>query len=404
MIKSVIKHIRAVCVTLTLIGAPLASLVMPGVVHAAGGGTFTWSGGGGDGNWSTGANWVGGTAPQTGDVGDTVIIDNAATFTFGSTDDLASLSLASLKFVSNGATVNNIALANPLTITGDINQDASDTTTKDTIENSGSAQTITIGGDVTVTSTAGLIFGGSTADNIAIDNGNTLTFTDTGAPNIVALIDNITNTSGTATVTYNGSQSQYQISGNNTYAGTTNVQSTFSLAGGVVVLTANPFGTSTVNVSNTGNIEFQSNISSLNNTVVVAGSSSTQPPVSLNWGDLLTGSFTIPNIVLNGNAQFSNDAAGNLTIDLSGITSNGFCILYTNTNDPTSLGASANSFTGGPTDCSSGGTVAPTAAAPKTPDTGFALAAAHPAETVAFTLVAASSILLVARRLKTAKH
>ena len=79
---------------------------------------------------------------------------------------------------------------------------------------------MTINGAVTVTSTAGLTFGNGTPDSIQFANSgtNSLTFNDTGISNIVTLNDDITNNGGTGTVSYDGTSTNYQVSGDNTYA------------------------------------------------------------------------------------------------------------------------------------------------------------------------------------------
>jgi hypothetical protein len=393
-----------------LIVAPLLSLVAPGVAHASGGGTFTWSGDSGTGgNWSTPGNWLLGAAPQSGDVGDTIIIDNSQNFTSESIDDIASLSLTSLQFENNsgGDAVVTVILNDPLSITGDITQAGSDTGTNDVITNNGLTETLTVGGNVTVTSSAGgLTLGQSIADNVAITSGDTLSFTDNAA-GIVSILDNITSVSGSGTVTYNGAHTTYELSGANTYAGTTNVQATG--AAGVEVLNTDPFGTSTVDIANdNGLLNFFSGISTLTNTINVTGSSSSTPNPSIQFNDTMSaGTFTLPNVVLAANSQFVNNASPGLTVNLAGITANGFCLEYSGANG-TATDEATNTFTNGPTECSpspggSGGT-SPSTPAPTAPDTGLALVAAHPAQTLAVSTVAATMILGIALGLKPTKR
>ena len=116
-----IKHIRALVFSLVLIIAPLSTLLTPAVAHAQGGGTFVWVGGSGE-DWDTPANWQGGNAPQTGDTGDTIVINNAVASASGSIDNIAGpLSITNLEFEndSSGSAV-SIELDDPLTITGSI--------------------------------------------------------------------------------------------------------------------------------------------------------------------------------------------------------------------------------------------------------------------------------------------
>lgn len=409
-----IQKFRRYLAAIILIVAPLLSLAAPGVAHASGGGTFTWSGGSGSGgDWSLPLNWLGGAAPQPGDVGDTVIIDNSQNFGSTPVDNISSLSLTSLEFENNssGNAPITIDLDDPLTITGSINQESSDTGTSDIITDNGSAETITIGGNVAVTSSAGgLTLGQSRADNLAITSGDSLSFNDGGSANVLAIVDDITNVSGSGTVTYNGANTTYELSGDNTYVGTTNIEDTGSA--GVEVLASDPFGTSTVDIANDGGyINFFSGISSLANTVNVTGSASTTPDPSIQFNDTMSsGTFTLPAVVLDGNSQFVNDASPGLSVNLTGITSNGYCLEYSGANG-TATTETTNTFTNGPTECgasssssgssSSGST---TTAAPTAPDTGLALVAAHPAETLVLTLAATTSILGIAFRLKSIKR
>ncbi|HVA11336.1 MAG TPA: hypothetical protein VNG32_04195 [Candidatus Dormibacteraeota bacterium] len=410
-----IQKIRRYFAAIILIGAPLLSLAAPGVAHASGGGTFTWSGGSGaGGNWSTPGNWVGGVAPQSGDVGDTVIIDNTQNFTSESIDNIATLSLTSLQFTndSSGHVPVIVVLNDPLTVTGNITQAASDTATNNVITDNGLTETLTIGGNVAVTSSpGGLALGQSIADSIAITSGDTLSFADNGT-GIVSILDNITNVSGSGTVTYNGAHTTYQLNGANTYTGTTNIQATG--VAGVEVMDTNPFGTSTVNIANSsGLLNFYSGLSTLANTINVTGSSSTSPPAAIQFSATLSsGTFTLPGVVLAENSQFVNNASPSVTVDLTGITANGFCLEYSGANG-TATDEATNTFTNGPTKCnpapsnsgggssgSSGSSSSTTAAAPTSPDTGLAQVAAHPLETLAVSTVSAILILGIALRLK----
>jgi autotransporter-associated beta strand protein len=74
----------------------------------------TWSGGGGDGKWSTASNWVGGTAPTTGDV---VVLPTST-----STDDFGSLSLGGIELT--GSPTVTAASGTTMPLTGDILADS----------------------------------------------------------------------------------------------------------------------------------------------------------------------------------------------------------------------------------------------------------------------------------------
>jgi autotransporter-associated beta strand protein len=70
----------------------------------------TWSGGGGDGKWSTASNWAGGTVPTTGDV---VVLPTST-----STDDFGNLSLGGIELT--GTPTVNPASGTTMPLTGDI--------------------------------------------------------------------------------------------------------------------------------------------------------------------------------------------------------------------------------------------------------------------------------------------
>ncbi|HUY85231.1 MAG TPA: hypothetical protein VMU97_01820 [Candidatus Dormibacteraeota bacterium] len=392
-----IGKLRRLSVALLLVIAPLTSFIVPGVAHAAVGGTFTWSGAGADGNWSTAGNWVGGTAPVSGDVGDTIIINNAATFTNGSTDNLATLSLASLQFENNGGLAQTVTLANPLTITGSITQAASTTTTEDIIRNNGTAQTITLGGDVAVTSSdGGLTIGFNTADNIALAS-HTLTFTNPSATADVIIQDNIT---GSGSVVYNGDQ--FSLDGTNTYSGTTTIT-----AGAVANNTSgnNAFGTSSISIASSGGLTFgYSSTTTISNPITIAGTTNGSPTTSLTFSTLTSGvTINAPAITLNGDTRFDNNGIlSGLTVNLAGITTNGFCIEYLGDN-PDYSNPAANGFTNAPTGCIVPASTSSTTAAPGAPNTGLALMAAHPLASLAATTTAALTILVIARRLRPVK-
>ncbi|HEX4263422.1 MAG TPA: autotransporter-associated beta strand repeat-containing protein [Verrucomicrobiae bacterium] len=82
--------------------------------HAA---VRTWSGAGGDGNWSTAANW-GGTAPVSADV----LVFSGVTQQ-NNIDDIANLSLNGLRFPNGGFTLNGnqLALNGPVTNSAGLN-------------------------------------------------------------------------------------------------------------------------------------------------------------------------------------------------------------------------------------------------------------------------------------------
>lgn len=382
MIKRLRKLVPAAVLALT----PVLTFLAPGIANAA---TITWTGGGTDGNWSTTANWSGGVIPASGD---TVVIDNAATFTNGSDDDIANLNLAGLTFINDasGGTL-NVTMSQPLTISGPITQDSTVTTTTDSIGTSGGGGTLTLGSNVTVTSSGGGLTLGADGDTLDLGS-NTLTFTDDGTHGSIVAVD--ANITGSGSVVFNGPVTDYQLWGTNTYSGTTHV-----IATDLPVDNANntnAFGTSAITIENGGSVSFTyAADTTISNPITVTGTASGSPVTSLNFGSTVAGvTLTVPNVTLNGSTRFANDnAAGTtLTVNLAGIQANGHCVEYLGYGNDATNGP-ANGFTNGPTGCILQAPVGNTQAnTPKTPDTGFALAAAHPVETLALTVLGAAII------------
>lgn len=402
-----IKRLRQLFVTVVLALTPLVAVITPGTAHAAGGGTFTWTGGdASSGNWSVADNWAGDLAPQPNDVGDTIIIDNSQNFSHQSINDVSNLGIANLEFTNNASSgTPTIELDNSIAVTGAITQESSDTNTPDVITNDGAAITIAIGAPTTVTSTAGITFGQPGAvDTIAL--GGNLTFTDDGgsSANITAIYDNIT---GSGTVEYDGGATNYQLYGDNTYSGSTQVTAT-NLP--ITTSNDNAFGSasSPITVGTGGSISIDyDNTTTLSNPITIAGTTSGSPVTSLDFETLGTGvTISVPNITLNGETRFSNGGTSStLTVNLAGITSNGYCIQYLGYGGGTTDGPS-NGFTNGPTGCviSSGGSGSGSGstAAPKTPDTGLAAIEANPFVIAAATLLITGALVTISRRLSTA--
>ena len=372
----------------------LMTLGFTGVAHAAGA-TVVWSGGGSDGNWSTVGNWVGGAAPTNGDI---VVINNAASFTNGSTDNISGLTLDSLQFTNDGGSGSrSVLLSQNLTITNGISQASSVTTTTNSLIGTGAARTITVGSSSTFQSTAGLHIG-VTGDTLSLGS-NTLTFTDNGSHNNIVAVD--ANITGTGSVVFNGPVTDYQIGGTNTYSGTTHV-----IATDLPVVNTNDnsaFGTSAVTIENGASVTFDFGTNTtVSNAITVAGTTNGSPVVSLSFNNNSASgatTITIPNLTLNGRTRFANSSisATPLTINLAGIQANNFCIMYLGGGNDATNGP-ANGFTNGPAGC----IVTAALAAPAAPDTGFALVTAHPAVTLGVTVLAAGTIFTIARRMRPA--
>lgn len=373
-----LKRLVAYCSTLLLSMTSLLAFAQ--VAHAA---TVTWTGGGADGNWSTPGNWSGSTVPANGD---DVVIDNAANFANGSTNNIPSLSLASLTFTNNVSGGGGVSIdVDDLTITGPISQSISVTNTSNDIDGS-----LTLGGDVTVTSRTGIDIGIS-GDTITL-GGHTLLFTDSGGTTAhnVSIRSVIT---GSGTVTFNGTASFYILSGNNTYSGTTNLTNCNLMIGGDI--DENAFGTSTINIGTGCGAEFNySANTTISNPIVISGTTGGSPVVSLRF--LTTGSgitFTVPNITLNGDTRFSN-LDDQLTINLAGITANGHCVQYLGN------GTTNDGFTNGPAACLVDGDTDPDASAPGTPDTGSTLSKSNPMIVLFGAIGITTGLILLSRQMK----
>jgi hypothetical protein len=399
-----IKRIRsnAYYIALFLL-APFATLLFSGIAHA--GPLDSWTGtdciSSATCGWSDASNWSAGVPAN----GDDLEFDNSilAQGTGISTDDISGLSVGTITFVNNDSgSGEQLELDEGLTVTTAITQDVSDTNTLDDVgNNGGSSQVITLGGNVTVSASDNLNLG-DPGDSIDLSS-NTLTFAQVSGPSstIIAVNGDIT---GSGTVIYNSATTNFQLGGQNTYSGTTNVEAS-NLWVGNTTENDNPFGSSSVLVSTGGAIQFEDNTSTtISNPISIAGTTSGSPVTSIDFscgsGCSSPAVMTVPNITLNGNTRFSaNDP--NLSVNLTGTTTNGFCVEYLD--QGTLATGTPSSFTGGPANCevtaslSSTGT-GTTGATPKTPDTGLALIADNVAIPFITTTLLAGGIYLIARK------
>ncbi|NBV46799.1 MAG: PEP-CTERM sorting domain-containing protein [Planctomycetia bacterium] len=167
--------------------------------------TVTWNGNGANGNWTTGANWIGGTAPTGTGSGDTLVFGNGSN-RLSSTNTVANFQLASgtsLRFTNSS---NYTLTGSSLVLNGPVSQSgASAVTIANDIALTGE-RTFSLangGGSINVT---GNISGGSTA-GINKTGGGTLILSGSNSyvgstiVSLGTLVVNGTNTASGVTVT-----------------------------------------------------------------------------------------------------------------------------------------------------------------------------------------------------------
>lgn len=368
----------------------LTSLLTIGLSSAAHAASCTWTGGGSDSKFSTAANWSGcsGSGGVPGN-GDSLTFDTTASGT--PTNDISGLSVSSITF--NNSSTPQIFIVKttvPMTIGGTIN-----TGTKgDTLALDTDGAGITLGSDVSVTGSGFLTFdsysgtySGSETLNL---NGHALSFNVTNA---TAGVDIIITGNGTVNANTTGIINALRLNAANTYAGATNIK------GAVTTKTATPFGTSDVNITTTGSVDFNNKAdATISNKITMAGSKTIS---GLQFsGNPTSIKYTIPNIVLNGNVRFANYVK---SVNMTGIKANGHCATYFGSGSSDITNGPAHGFTGGPTGCiysSTGGDGL--VGAPGVPNTGIALIKANPAITAAIALISAATIMFVAKKVKPA--
>jgi len=370
----------------------LASILAINMPLAKAAGTNNWTGLANNGSWITSiGNWSGGIPSN----GQDLKFNNASWGTTAISDDIPGLEVNSLTFSNNSNTPANISLADDLTVDTAITQDSTASTTVDTI--AGPAHTITLGGDVTVTVNGGLILGAA-GDTIDL-NGHTLTFVSDPSvtSNSLQVLANIT---GSGSVVYNSAKTTYAIAGNNTYSGTTHV---IASDGPVIDSGNSAFGSSAITVETGSSIKFdESANTTINNTITVTGSGTPVTSIQFANSGNTHITTTVPHIVLNGNTKFANitSPTSNLTVNLSGITINGHCLLYMNAANSDSQTPQAAGFTGGPTSCNAAAATTKIGA----PNTGLAAITARPLPVLMISAAAAMTLLIAARRVKFAKR
>lgn len=330
--KNISKNLKlTVLLLFALIGI---SLFSTGSVHAA---TKTWAGTAPSDVWSNDDNWSPSGAPVNGD---SVVFDCADSNHCKSVYDIPTdLSLISVTF--SGAVAGEVLNDSTatLTLTGDI-----DSTNPGTIFDT----PLVLGDDITIN---------NTVITLLDLNGHTVTFTGKG------ILDTETNLrsmgvgsdlTGDGTINIDvDSDQEFYLAGENTYTGTTNVNSGRFVSNGQNPnnRTLDMFGDSDVNVGPMGKIvftvnetedglEFENNLS-----FTRTNPDYSQMEVINETTDdsLVTVNFSA--ITLQSDTRFDVDTTeGGITVNLAGITANNHCIEYGSDNSQSS------NFTNGP-DC-----------------------------------------------------
>ncbi|HEV8607904.1 MAG TPA: autotransporter-associated beta strand repeat-containing protein, partial [Tepidisphaeraceae bacterium] len=228
--------------------------VLAGAAGASGA-IQTWSGGGGDDKWTTGANWLGGTAPVANDA---LVFDGSVRLTPGN-DFAAGTGFTGIGFA---ATAGAFTLSgNQVTLSGDITDDAA-------------GQIETIGLGLALDANRGVVVG----DSAFLTINGVISGTGFGITK-----------SGNGTLT---------LGGNNTYTGTT------LLDGGTVIYTVDNLGAGAMNFGITPTaVAASTNTSSLDLTnanltvasLMVQTHSATANTINIGTGKTLTvnGAFTV---------------------------------------------------------------------------------------------------------------
>jgi hypothetical protein len=379
-----------------------------GQVSAA---TKTWVGtactASADCDWSTTTNWQGGVAPVSGD---DIVINGNISVASATRNDISGLSVASITTSGyNPNTTGNgevsITTTAALTVTGNITHAAPAVAAPSGYTNQRDLSirgNIVLGGNVIATNVY-FDASGSTPDTLTL-GGNTFTlvvnllYTDGNSNNTFGMKHKITG-NGTFNINLPTDLTLFLINDND-YTGTTNINSVdyVTVSGGLQTA----FGTSTINIGPSARVIFDgSGAVTISNVINVSPPSVTGTFLDNQlefWADGAAVTFTVPNIVLNGNARFGvNDLGGTVQVNLAGITTNGYCVQYGTDN------SDAGNFINGPSACvvnvngqAKGGGV------PKTPNTGFGLLMNNPVAVLGLTTLASLGLLFIARRHKLA--
>jgi hypothetical protein len=425
-IKMKIKRFLQLGLASVLSVSSLLVLNIP-AAFAAGPYTCTWTGAGSDGNFSTAANWSGcnSAAPVAGD--DDQLVFPATSSNYTPDNDLSSAHFSGIT-IQSGSSPGYMIIGNGFILNGNIADNS--TSTYQELDLNIAVQAST---SVSISSNAGsrIIIGDQTALNNAqliLNNASTLALTDTTVGALVAGPSNSTiNVSGTS-VRLLGSGSSF----------------TGSFGGGAshFYVDSSSFNGATANITS-GNLAGTGHIGS----TTIGSSASIAPGDTPGAGCLTTNALTVSgafDTTLTGSTACSGygqvtSASG--AINLTGATlnvslANGFTstvgqtfTIIKNTAGSPITGtfsglAEGSTFTAGGytfqisyqgsdpnsvvltvvNPSSGSGSTTSTKTAPKSPNTGLTLVAAHPLASLAATTAAAFTILVIARRLKPVKR
>lgn len=354
--------------------------------------TKTWTGAGGNCNFSTAGNWSPSGAPSTGD---DLVFDNTVNACSGDpTNNISGLTVNSISWINSGSGgAKHVEATTPITVTSSVYQQSSVTGGDVNFLDNG----FILGGNVIV---RGVQLGDSSAPSTSTSvnlNGNTLTFND--GPNTSTIISVAVPISGTGTVVFDAPNTDFQTYVANTYSGVTNIVSNSGLLT-VGVPFISIFGSSSINVNSGAslfvNLASSDNNTTLNNTITFAGE--TADTVTTNWDALFFSCTTscsgitvnVPNIILNGNIRLGS--AGTVTVNLTGSTANGHCVEYYDDNG-THSGTVPPTFIGGPPACVLAATINVSA-----PNTGAGIIRNNPIVVLGVAVLCAGGIALAGRK------
>lgn len=348
-----LRRLRNLLAVAVIAAAPAVTVLVPAVVHAAVD-TCTWTGAV-DGTFSNGANWANCDNAGVPENGDSLIFDTTASSN-DPTNDMSSMSFADITFTGNGG-VDMTVDGNGFTVTGNVtdNSDSQNTVMNNIVV--GSSSTFDVASPAVLTFTGTVSGAGSIlfpsngtvqfndltlTGSLSVDAGTVSVFATSSADATVSSVS----VAGGATFAYDA----FQNSSVTTYTLSTPINS----AGGTLDFST-PTGTgTTLNLTGTITLTGDTPIVVTSGTVVHV------------QGALHGAGFRL---TTSASGQVLNESIDNTTSTPSG--------------DINPAAAPAGS--------------AGTGTTPGTPDTGFRLVSANPAASLGVTVLAAGSILAIAR-------